>query len=196
MFTGIIKNIGIIQELDLEKNFFIKIKSNFKNKIEIGESICCSGVCLTVRKVVKSSFWVDISKETMNKTNIKNYKVGLKLNLEKSLRVGDELGGHLVFGHVDGISKIKSILTLKDSHVLTLEVEDSILKYLISKCSITLDGISLTVNEVKKKEIKLSIIPFTWDNTTLQNISVGSEINTEIDMLARYTFKALERLKI
>ena len=196
MFTGIIKNTGIIEELDLKKNFFIKIRSNFKKKIEVGESISCSGVCLTVRKVVKSTFWVDISKETIKKTNIKNYRQGLQLNLERSLKVGDVLGGHLVFGHVDGISKIKSISPSKDSHVLTLLVEDSISKYLISKCSITLDGISLTVNEVKKREIKLSIIPFTWNNTTLQNISVGSEINTEIDMLARYTFKALERLKI
>lgn len=196
MFTGIIKNTGIIEELDLKKNFFIKIRSNFKKKIEVGESISCSGVCLTVRKVVKSTFWVDISKETIKKTNIKNYRQGLQLNLERSLKVGDVLGGHLVFGHVDGISKIKSISPSKDSHVLTLWVEDSISKYLISKCSITLDGISLTVNEVKKREIKLSIIPFTWNNTTLQNISVGSEINTEIDMLARYTFKALERLKI
>ena len=196
MFTGIIKNTGTIEELDLHKNFFIKIRSNFKNKIKIGESICCSGVCLTVRKVLKSTFWVDISKETIKKTNIKNYRVGFQLNLEKSLKVGEELGGHLVFGHVDGISKIKSISPSKDSHIITLSVRDSILKYLISKCSITLDGISLTVNEVKKKEIKLSIIPFTWNNTTLQNISVGSEINTEIDMLARYTFKALERLKV
>lgn len=196
MFTGIIKNTGTIEELDLHKNFFIKIRSNFKKKIKIGESICCSGVCLTVRKVFKSTFWVDISKETIKKTNIKNFRVGVQLNLEKSLKVGEELGGHLVFGHVDGISKIKSIYPSKDSHIITLSVRDSILKYLISKCSITLDGISLTVNEVKKKEIKLSIIPFTWNNTTLQNISVGSEINTEIDMLARYTFKALERLKV
>jgi len=192
MFTGIIKNIGIIQEIDLKKNYTIKVNSNFDNKIILGESISCSGICLTVKKVLKKSFWVNVSEETINKTSLKNLRIGSEINLEKSLRVGDEIGGHLVFGHIDGVSVLKKLEKFESAFILTIKVKKNLIKYMTPKCSITLDGISLTVNEVKKNTITLSIIPFTWNNTSLKTIQVGDQVNTEIDMIARYTFRAVE----
>ena len=192
MFTGIIKNIGIIKEIDLRKDYFIKINSNFEEKLILGESISCSGICLTVKKIFKKNFWVNVSKETIKKTSLKNLKIGSAINLEKSLKVGDEIGGHLVFGHVDGVSILKKLEKLESAFILTIQVNKNLIKYMTSKCSITLDGISLTVNEVKKHTIKISIIPYTWDNTSLKNVKVGDFLNTEIDMIARYTFRAVE----
>ena len=192
MFTGIIKNIGIIKEIDLQKDYIIKINSNFNEKLILGESIACSGICLTVKKIFKKNFWVNVSKETIKKTSLKNLKIGSAINLEKSLKVGDEIGGHLVFGHVDGVSILKKLEKLESAFILTIQVNKNLIKYMTSKCSITLDGISLTVNEVKKHTIKISIIPYTWDNTSLKNVKVGDFLNTEIDMIARYTFRAVE----
>ena len=192
MFTGIIKNIGIIKEIDLRKDYFIKINSNFEEKLILGESISCSGICLTVKKIFKKNFWVNVSKETIKKTSLKNLKIGSAINLEKSLKVGDEIGGHLVFGHVDGVSILKKLEKLESAFILTIQVNKNLIKYMTSKCSITLDGISLTVNEVRKHTIKISIIPYTWDNTSLKNVKVGDFLNTEIDMIARYTFRAVE----
>ena len=195
MFSGIINNIGIIEYLDLEKKNEMKINSNFKKLIKIGESISCSGICLTVLKKKNKSFWVNISKETVMKTNISKLKLGNKINLEKSLAVGDDISGHLVFGHVDGVSKIEKIETNPESRVLTIRVPNNISKYMVSKCSISLDGISLTVNKVMKNLITINIIPFTWSNTTLVDCKEGDELNTEIDMLARYAFNAVKNLK-
>ena len=150
MFTGIIKNIGIIKEIDLSKNYTIKINSNFEKKIVLGESISCSGICLTVKKVLKKSFWVNVSEETIKKTSLKHLRLGSEINLEKSLKVGDEIGGHLVFGHIDGVSTLKKLEKFEGAFILTIKLKKNLIKYMTPKCSITLDGISLTVNEVKK----------------------------------------------
>lgn len=192
MFTGIIKNFGILHHLN-SKDSSLKIVSNFSEKIKLGESISCSGVCLTVSKVDKNIFWVNVSEETNNKTNFSKLKVGDKLNLEKSLKIGDDLGGHLVFGHVDEISKIVEIKNQKDFNVIKLNLHKNISKFMTPKCSITLNGISLTVNEVDGDLISLTIIPYTWENTNLKDLKVGSLLNTEVDMLARYVFKALKK---
>ena len=159
----------------------------------LGESISCSGVCLTVSSFEENVFFCNLSSETISKTNFNTKKEGDKLNLEKSLKIGDDLGGHLVFGHVDGISKVKKINNLGDSHEVVFETSKHISKFLIEKCSICLNGVSLTVNYVKKNNFKISIIPYTWKNTTFRNLKVGSVLNTEVDMLARYVFKALNK---
>ena len=161
----------------------------------MGDSISCSGICLTVFDIDENSFWVNASVETLNKTNLKFLKIGDLINLEKSMKVGDEIGGHLVYGHVDGLSEVKKIIKSKDSHVVDFEIESALFKFLASKCSITLDGISLTVNSVSKNIFSINIIPYTWDNTSLKNVKVGTRLNTEIDMLARYVYKAVENLK-
>ena len=191
MFSGIIREIGEIKHFSKKKDT-IGIRSNLSNLI-LGESISCSGVCLTVSKINNDIFFCNLSKETLEKTNFGMIKEGDKINLEKSLKMGDEISGHLVFGHVDGLSKIKKITDIKNSKIIEFNVPNEIIKFLSPKCSICLDGISLTVNKVKKRMIDVSIIPHTWENTSLKFLNEGSLVNTEVDMLARYVFKALKK---
>ena len=191
MFTGIIKKVGVIQSWN-PKSRVLGIKSGFENLI-LGESISCSGVCLTVSSFKKNVFFCNLSSETISKTNFKTKKEGDKLNLEKSLKIGDDLSGHLVFGHVDGLSTLNDIKIDKDSWILNFSVSSDLSKYLTNKCSITIDGISLTVNNVDGENFDISIVPFTWENTNLKFSSVGDKFNLEIDMIARYVFKALKK---
>ena len=191
MFSGIIKEIGKIELFDKRKNL-LGIKSDFKSII-LGESISCSGVCLTVSKIKKNIFFCNLSKETLDRTNFSVLDVGDIINLERSLKLGEDISGHLVFGHVDGLSKVDEITNLKDSTILEFKASKEIMKFLTPKCSISLNGISLTVNKVKKSRFNVSIIPHTWENTSLKSIAVGDLLNTEIDMLARYVFKALNK---
>ena len=191
MFSGIIMNIGEIVSYS-ETDSILSIKSSMQN-VRLGDSISCSGVCLTIMRVKKKILEFNISSETKKKTNLTNFRVGDRINLEKSLKVGDEINGHFVFGHVDGLSKLVSIKHLEDSVVLEFEVEKNIIKYLSPKCSIALDGISLTVNNISKSKFNVSIIPYTWENTSLKKVKKGDFLNTEVDMLARYVFKALKK---
>ncbi len=191
MFTGIIKKVGVIQSWN-PKSRVLGIKSGFENLI-LGESISCSGVCLTVTSYKRDVFFCNLSSETISKTNFKTKKEGDKLNLEKSLKIGDDLSGHLVFGHVDGLSTLNDIKIDKDSWILNFSVSSDLSKYLTNKCSITIDGISLTVNNVDGENFDISIVPFTWENTNLKFSSVGDKFNLEIDMIARYVFKALKK---
>ncbi len=191
MFTGIVQQIGIIESWDLNTRL-LKIKSGYKNLI-LGESISCSGVCLTVSKIEKELFHCNLSNETIKKTNFYKKSTGDKLNLERSLKIGDVLSGHLVFGHVDGVCVLQEIKNDKDSWILKFEASKNILKYLTKKCSISVDGISLTVNEVSNKNFTISIIPFTWKHTNLQFSKIDDSFNVEIDMLARYVYRALNK---
>ena len=191
MFSGIIKKIGKIELFDKRKNL-LGIKSDFKSII-LGESISCSGVCLTVSKIKKNIFFCNLSRETLDRTNFSVLDVGDIINLERSLKLGEDISGHLVFGHVDGLSKVDEITNLKDSTIIEFKASKEIMKFLTPKCSISLNGISLTVNKVKKSRFNVSIIPHTWENTSLKSIAVGDFLNTEIDMLARYVFKALNK---
>ena len=191
MFSGIIMNIGKIESYNEVKST-LSIKSSLEN-VSLGDSICCSGVCLTITKINNDVIDFNVSSETKRKTNLINFKVGDLINLEKSLKVGDEINGHFVFGHVDGLSKVESVEHLEDSKVIQFCADNNINKFLSTKCSIALDGISLTVNDVDKNKFNVSIIPYTWENTSLKNIKVGDLLNTEVDMLARYVFKALKK---
>ena len=184
-------NVGKVVAFDKHKSI-LSVESSMKNT-SLGDSICCSGVCLTIMNIKNKIIEFNISSETKQKTNLINLSTGDLINLEKSLKVGDEINGHFVFGHVDGLSRIEKIKDLKDSKVLEFYAEENIMKFLSTKCSIALDGISLTVNNLSKSQFSVSIIPFTWENTSLKNIKVGDFINTEVDMLARYVFKALKK---
>ena len=184
-------NIGKIVAYDNLKST-LSIESSIKN-VSLGDSICCSGVCLTIMNIKKKIIEFNISTETKQKTNLMNLNIGDLINLEKSLKVGDEINGHFVFGHVDGLSRIEKIKHLKDSKVLEFYTDKNIMKFLSPKCSIAVDGISLTVNNLSKNGFSVSIIPFTWQNTSLKNIEEGNLVNTEVDMLARYVFKALKK---
>ena len=189
MFSGIISNIGKITLFDKIK-YQIGIESSLKN-FQIGESICCGGICLTVAKKNKNQFFCNLSSETIKKTNLSFKQVGDLINLERSLKVGSEISGHFVFGHVDGITTVKKITNIQDSIVISFMTNNYISKFLIDKCSISIDGVSLTVNDVQNNEFSVSIIPHTWENTTLKILKEKDKVNTEIDMLARYVFKAI-----
>lgn len=194
MFTGIIRDVGLIKIIDFKKNNNVKIKTDFKD-LALGESISCSGVCLTVFKKEKNAFWVNVSPETQKKTNFKKLIIGSKINLEKSLKLGDELNGHLVFGHVDNISRVVKIKKSNDSYIVYFKTKNNISDFLVPKCSISVDGVSLTVNEVIKKQFSVNIIPYTWAHTSFSKLKVGDIVNTEVDMLARYAFKAIGVMK-
>ena len=187
MFTGITTNLGKIVKIENLKNpeFFIKSSMELKD-IKIGSSIMCSGICLTVIKKKKDIFAVNISEETMNITNSSNWKTGSYLNLEKSLKLGDEISGHLVTGHIDGVSQLKKSIMLEKSYLFYFSIPSSLQKFICRKGSVTLDGVSLTVNEVRKKSFSINLIPHTIKHTTLGHIKVGDMVNIEIDILARY----------
>ena len=132
-----------------------------------------------------------MSNETIGKTNLAIKKVGDEINLERSLKYGDDISGHMVFGHIDGVSVVKKISDVGDSKVITFKTEKEITKFLMKKGSITLDGVSLTINDVIKEKFLVSIIPYTWQMTTIKKIKEGNLLNTEIDAMARYVFRAL-----
>ena len=195
MFSGIISALGVVKKITYNDIYSVDIevkKVNLEdfeksdNLIKIGCSIACSGVCLTLKGKKDNILTFDISKETMNKTNLSNWKVGNVVNLERALRVGDEIGGHFVTGHVDTVLELKKIIEEDGSKILYINLKDEISPYIASKGSITIEGISLTVNDVKNDYFNVNIIPFTWNNTNLNNVKVNDFVNIEIDLLSRY----------
>jgi len=194
MFTGIIQAIGSIQEVHSSDNgVVLKINSNNLDisDSKIGESIAVNGVCLTATQVSDNSFTADVSNETINCTTFSDLLIGDSVNLEKSLRINQGIDGHLVSGHVDGIGKVQSINKDGDSSRIKILVEDDIIKYIAKKGSICINGVSLTVNSVEDNIFDVNIVPHTFSVTTLRNLSVESNVNLEIDLIARY----VERLK-
>ena len=186
MFSGIIQRIGEIRKIQEYPNFRkIEIRSSTKN-LKLGSSVCCSGICLTVTKLTKNSFFADISSETLSLTNSLNWSIGTKINLENSLRIGDEISGHFVFGHVDCIGKIQQIKMVDNCWDLQINFDKKIKKFIAKKGSVSVNGISLTINTVGKLFMGLKIVPHTYHNTNLQYLSKGSIVNIEVDMLARY----------
>lgn len=195
MFTGIITHIGTVARIDRQRGdqrVFIKTTMN-TGDIAMGASIACSGCCLTL--IDKDKDWIafDVSGETLSKTVIGSWGEGSRVNLERSLKVGDELGGHIVSGHVDGLAVIRSITPDGDSHRLKIEVPAEFALFFASKGSVALDGISLTVNEVEGNVFCVNIIPHTWMHTTLGDRKTGDKLNMEIDLMARYVARQLGR---
>lgn len=199
MFTGIITNIGKVESLSKNsaKDLFLKIstdKNKVTRKLEIGCSIACNGICLTlIKKEIKGTtllFSFQASLETCKKTTLNNWQLKEEINLEFALRVGDEFGGHIVLGHVDATGKIESIKQVKDSNIFTFSAPKSLMKFIAKKGSITINGVSLTVNEVKNNEFKANLIQHTIENTVFRNTKVGDFVNLEIDTIARYILGA------
>ncbi len=194
MFTGLIQDIGEIQTIEQhDKDMRLRIGVGGLNleTEEIGASICCSGVCLSVTQKGDDWFDVDVSRETLSKTTAKMWKEGVALNLEPSLRLGDALGGHFVFGHVDGVAEITAITQEGGSHRVRIAPPADLMQFIAPKGSIALDGVSLTVNEVETDWFGVNIIPHTWEETTFKTYKQGDSINIEIDMLARYVRRML-----
>ncbi len=195
MFTGIVTDVGEILAVDpLEVGRRLTVSTSYDTAgIALGASIACNGACLTVVEKGEGQFAVDVSGETLDKTTVGEWTAGRRINLERALRAEDELGGHLVLGHVDGLARVALLTREGENHRIEIEVPDELKKYVASKGSVTLDGVSLTVNEVRDRLFGVNIIPHTWENTSLAGLKAGAMVNLEIDVIARYVARLLEQ---
>jgi riboflavin synthase len=193
MFTGIITDIGIIAALDQQGDLRARITTGYDTVgIDMGASIASDGVCLTVVDLGPDWYDVQISAETVNMTNLDKWAVGKRVNLERALRVGDELGGHIVSGHVDGVTEVVSIKDEGDSTRVQLRAPNDLARFIAPKGSVALNGTSLTVNEVEGNVFGINFIPHTKDFTTWGDVALGDMVNLEIDTLARYVARLAE----
>ncbi|NVO29056.1 riboflavin synthase [Donghicola sp. C2-DW-16] len=193
MFTGIITDIGRIAELEQRGDLRARIETVYDMEtVDLGASIACDGCCLTVIEKGPNWFDVQISTESISKTNIGDWAVDKRINLERALKVGDELGGHIVSGHVDGVAEVVAVLDEGDSTRVTLRAPEALAKYIAPKGSVALNGTSLTVNEVNGCDFGINFIPHTKQVTTWGGVAVGQRINLEIDTLARYVARLRE----
>lgn len=196
MFTGIITDVGHVLELEKQGDLRARIGTRFDvDGIDIGASIACNGVCLTVvalGRTPQNWFDVQISAETVGATNVGGWATGTRLNLERALKVGDELGGHIVSGHVDGVAEVVALRDEGDSTRVTFRAPDALARFIAPKGSVALDGTSLTVNEVAGQDFGINFIPHTKTATTWGSVAVGDLINLEIDTMARYVARLRE----
>lgn len=203
MFTGLVTDIGRVTSIEDANGIRrVRVESRYPaSSIQMGASIEHSGVCLTVVEFGATprdgSWWtVEAIPETLSRTTLGSWKVGGEVNLELSLKLGDELGGHLVYGHVDGLGRVRSVTPDGDSRRIRIEIAEVLAKFLAEKGSITVDGVSLTVSGVGRNDgsdwFEVAIIPHTWQVTTLGALAAGDRVNLEVDMLARYVARILE----
>lgn len=188
MFTGIISHSGLF----LGKKgatFTFKANEDLHQKIAVADSIAVDGVCLTVTKKLKDSFTADVMPETIKRTNLGGLKTGSEVNLERPLRLGDEFGGHMVAGHIDGVAGVKEIKREGNSQVFTFGVAAGLAKYLVEKGSVAINGVSLTIIGVKEAGFTVGIIPYTLEHTNFGRLKVGDNVNIEVDMTAKYVEK-------
>jgi riboflavin synthase len=192
MFTGIVQDVGEIAAIEKRGDWTVSIKARklSTSKFSVGASICCGGICLTVIERGFDRFKVQLSPETLSKTTAMKWDVGTQINLEPSLRAGDELGGHMLSGHVDGVAYVVGKQQDGDSVRYRFEAPPEFARFIAPKGAVGLDGISLTVNEVMGREFGVNIIPHTQKATTFGEMEVGAAVNFEVDMIMRY----LERL--
>jgi riboflavin synthase len=189
MFTGLIQSVGALAALTPQREssvFQIRTQGDFLSGVELGDSIAVNGVCLTVTSLQDANFNVDVSAETLRCTTFETLLVGQSLNLEKALTLSQPLGGHLVTGHVDGVGEVTQLTRTDESIHIVVQAPEAIAKYIARKGSICMDGVSLTVNQVEHVTFEVNIIPHTWENTAILDYQVGTNVNLEIDLLARY----------
>jgi riboflavin synthase len=194
MFTGIVTATGKIADVQhLEKGLRLTIASPGLKlaDVAIGDSIAHNGVCLTVIAKKKTSYQVDVSRETLDCT-VGLDGLGLTLNLEKAMRLSDFIGGHLVSGHVDGVGEVEKFEPVGESHELVIKAPKELAKYIARKGSITVDGVSLTTNKVKGRTFSINLIPHTVEVTTLKRLGAGARVNLEVDLIARYVERMLK----
>ena len=196
MFTGIIQAQGNIKEIRASNKgavFVLNSNSLDLSDVSIGDSIAVNGVCLTVTQLDKNYFSSDVSQETLNCTTFSQLKKGQNINLEKSLRLNQGVDGHIVSGHVDGVGKITLIAIEGDSTRMKIKVDDNLVKYIAKKGSICINGVSLTVNEIDGNFFDVNIVPHTFSVTTLDELKVNSQVNIEIDIIARHIEQLLNQ---
>ena len=194
MFTGIIQSIGVIKKIEsLKKDVQISVVYDPKkiNGINLGDSISVNGICLTVQKKQKNQFIFHVSQETLNRTIA--FKENAMVNLESSLLYNGKVGGHFVTGHIDGKGKISEIIINSQCWIIEIKPPKKLLKFIAEKGSVSINGVSLTVNSIKDDKFKVNIIPFTLKETNLGALIKGSEINIEIDLIARYLENIIKR---
>ena len=196
MFNGVIYNKGTVKSIRRSPRYVsgslvIEIAADIKfKKSDIGESVCCDGVCLTLIRIKQKSFLFYLSKETLKRSNFKNIKLGKYINIEKSLINGQKISGHYVQGHVDSTAKVKNINIIDKTWVIKLELNDKRLyKYLIEKASIAINGVSLTLSKVAKRYFEINIIPHTLKLTNLKNLKNKDIVNVELDIFGKYIMK-------
>lgn len=197
MFTGIVTDVGKVRRVEKRGDTHVVIATQYDvGAIDIGASIACSGICLTVTDKGRGEdrwFAMSASAETVAKTTIGGWKAGQTVNLERPLRLGDELGGHIVAGHVDGVAEITRIASEGESKRITFAAPKDLLRFIAPKGSVALDGVSLTVNEVARDTFGVNIIPHTLKVTTFGSAKKGSKLNLEVDLLARYVARLAKR---
>ena len=190
MFTGIIETLGIIKDLKKEgENLHITINSSITNELKIDQSVAHNGVCLTVVAIENDNYTVTAIKETIDKTNLGEWKLDEVVNLERAMKLGDRLDGHIVQGHVDQTGICKSIEEANGSWYFTFEYNKELNNLTIEKGSITVNGVSLTVVNSKTNEFSVAIIPYTYEHTNFKNFKVGTKINLEFDVIGKYVSK-------
>ncbi len=194
MFTGIIEDRGTVTEIKRrakESALTFRVNRIDPREIVMGESISVNGACLTVTSLEGDTFTVDASRETLSRTSLGKLRVGTMVNLERSLRVGDRMGGHMVSGHVDGIGSVKSKMKRGGSVEFRFTAPEQIMKYIVEKGSVAIDGVSLTVNAVEEGEFTVNIIPYTLAETTFGALRAGKPVNIECDMIGKYVEKLM-----
>ncbi|MGC8852341.1 MAG: riboflavin synthase [Hydrogenobacter sp.] len=195
MFTGLIEDIGEVKTIKTSSTGGkLSVKTSLKD-IKLGDSVAVNGVCLTVVKIVKDELLFDLSLETLKRSNLGMLSVGDHVNLERALRLGDRLGGHILLGHVDFTSRITYFKSRGNHYELKVYVPDSWLEYFVEKGSVGIDGISLTVNYVEGNTISINIIPHTYENTNLKYKREGDHVNIEVDIIGKYVVNHLRKIK-
>ncbi len=191
MFTGLVEEIGIVKKItkSVQSAKITIAAGQLLEDVKIGDSICTNGVCLTVNNLSNKEFSVDVMPETIRNSNLKNLSSGSKVNLERALKASDRLGGHIVSGHIDGIGVVNAFKEEENATWITIATNENILKYIVERGSIAIDGTSLTVAYVDDKTFKVSIIPHTKEKTILLHKKVGDEVNLECDVLGKYIEK-------
>lgn len=191
MFTGLIEGTGVIKSIQRRSGTAVfEIEAAFDlQETNVGGSIAIDGCCLTVTSRLGNRFWADISDETLRVSTLGGRRIGDLVNLERALRIGDRLGGHMVQGHVDGVGKIKSLRNVESGKEIEMEIPERLVRYIVEKGSIAVDGISLTINSTKGNIVFIRVIPHTIEATTLKNKRVGDHVNLEVDIIGKYVEK-------
>ncbi|MPZ75542.1 MAG: riboflavin synthase [Deltaproteobacteria bacterium] len=195
MFTGLVEAVGQVEDLTLGKqSAVLTVQTGFSDpSLPLGASIAVNGACLTVVKKTKRSFTVDVSPETLQRTSLQNLRTGTLVNLERSMRLKDRLGGHIVTGHIDGVGIVHSIDKQGDFTFFSVQLKPQLASLLVAKGSVAVDGISLTVNACNRRDFSVAVIPFTLQHTNLRARRVGDKVNLETDLIGKYVYKFMKQ---
>ena len=194
MFTGIVEDVGIVKEvISIRSGVRLKIGSKISKELKNGDSVAVNGACLTVVERKEDNFSVDVSFETLNRTNLGKANSGKRVNLERALKLSDRLDGHIVLGHVDTTATIKSINRVGEFYILSIAIDSYTFEHSVEKGSIAIDGISLTIAKLTENSLDVAVIPFTYENTNLKYLKPGETVNIEVDIIGKYVKKFMKK---